>query len=187
MALGFALMTNFLVQRQSLYSLLYRRLYFRECHGGRHFQLLTAHAPTWHASFLLSQTPGPQFKRHCYSSADKHFWSSGLYPYSSWLDCTDQEEEKGERDARDVANLYQHVLRFNLEKASKLLGGLSSQINRIHNKGLENLILPLLEEMMSVSVLGLTRCPPVLSIDDTDSTSRELLARNPESPGGKVP
>lgn len=96
---------------------------------------------------LVADAAVSQFELQKYSSTSKKSSSQDDYPYSSWPDCCD-DCERGRRDAGILTSLYQHILKFNVMKASELLDQIQAQTECLDCDELDRLILPFLEQMM---------------------------------------
>ena len=98
---------------------------------------------------LILDAAASQFELEKYSSAAKNSHDCTDYPYSSWPDCH-YENDKGRRDASIIVKLHQRLLETDRKKASKLLGRIQSQSQSLRHEELDRLVLPLLEQMMSI-------------------------------------
>ena len=101
---------------------------------------------------LISDAAVSLFELHKYSSASKDSSSHAGYPYSSWPNC--DINEKGQRDACLITDLYQRLLQDDEKKASELLSKIQVQAQDISLDEMDRLVFPLLEQMLRIVVIN---------------------------------
>ncbi|KAJ4581247.1 hypothetical protein HRR81_000288 [Exophiala dermatitidis] len=96
------------------------------------------------SSFQLQQFSSRQ-KR------DPH--SSKVYPFSSWSRCRLSAQDRGKQDAAVVMSLYRRLAKDDLNMAGQLLKTIANDIATIYDDDLDPFIIPLLREMIDITML----------------------------------